>query len=456
MGRLQMFNVRSEAALVHGKKGLEQRDPLVWCVLIGLCFFQLSLVRAFVPSGYLFDEGFYIPAALDLLRGAEVGNREHPMLAKEILAASIALFGFNPLGWRAPSLAMMPLAIFLATRTLWWLSRDRVATLLFGFFLATSCLLNVLGRLGILDAPMLFFLALGAYFFARERRQHSAGIRIAAGLCFGLSLACKWTIAPLLPFVALAWAIDRGLSLRTLTVACVSFGVLPLVIYFLTFAPGFFVENNALQIGEILPLHLAMAAAIAGYEGPSAYSSFWWEWLLNVGPYWPLAAKADGAWRFVILIGNPVSTLLVLPAVAVACWLVVKRRETYLYWPLAFYLVPLFLAATGDRIQFVHHYTLPLVAGFGILSLLLSRIWNSGFRWPAFATAAATMLAFIWIFPALTAAPFPDRTSGYRFAALPGWEFVDWAAWAKVHRAKPKPTWMHLQGCLEEPLEQEC
>ncbi len=434
----------------------QQTDPLVWCVAIALVFFLISLLRIDTPSRAFFDEGFYLTAAFKLLTGAELSNREHPMLGKEILAASMALFGNNPVAWRIPSLFMMPVGIFFAMRTLWRLSNDAIATVLFGFFLATSCLLNVFGRAATLDAPMIFFAALAAYFFVRDQTARSPAWRIASAIAFGLSLACKWTIAPLLPIIALAWAIERGPSVATLVKAGLWFGVLPLAVYFLTFAPGFFVADNPLRLDQIVPLQLAMAKAIAGYEGPSAYPSVWWEWLFNLAPYWGLADQVDGAWRFIILIGNPVSTLLVLPAVACSLWLVVRRRERALVWPLLFYSVPLILAATSSRLQFVHHYTIPLIVGLSLLSLMLARLWHAGAKWPVWSVAIASTAGFIWLFPSITAAPFPSEQSGARFVPIPRWQYVDWNEWAKVHRAKPRPNWVRLQSCLEDAERPGC
>ncbi|WP_342803809.1 hypothetical protein [Novosphingobium album (ex Liu et al. 2023)] len=55
------------------------------------------------PATLYFDELHYIPAARSLLHLAPA-NLEHPLVGKEILAASIALLGDRPLAWRLPPL----------------------------------------------------------------------------------------------------------------------------------------------------------------------------------------------------------------------------------------------------------------------------------------------------------------------------------------------------------------
>ncbi|MEM2992102.1 MAG: hypothetical protein QW467_02360, partial [Candidatus Caldarchaeum sp.] len=52
-----------------------------------------------VEGGLVFDEAHYVPAVRKLLRGESV-NHEHPPLSKLLIAASMLVFGDNPLGWR--------------------------------------------------------------------------------------------------------------------------------------------------------------------------------------------------------------------------------------------------------------------------------------------------------------------------------------------------------------------
>ena len=75
-------------------------DPLLACIGLTLAFFLLCLWRLWLPSAAYFDEIHYLPAARDLLTGSAYRNPEHPPLAKEIIAAGIALFGDNAWGWR--------------------------------------------------------------------------------------------------------------------------------------------------------------------------------------------------------------------------------------------------------------------------------------------------------------------------------------------------------------------
>src|SRR5204863_4781122 len=80
--------------------------------------FALRMLWLAAPDGALiFDEKYYVNAARVIL-GIPPGqdtytedalgrdpNTEHPPLAKLLIAASMAVLGDNPYGWRIPSVA---------------------------------------------------------------------------------------------------------------------------------------------------------------------------------------------------------------------------------------------------------------------------------------------------------------------------------------------------------------
>src|SRR6266446_896073 len=65
---------------------------------------------SFPPKLY-WDELHYIPAARQLFVRDQTVNREHPPLAKALMAISIAAWGDNPLGWRYMSALFGSLAL---------------------------------------------------------------------------------------------------------------------------------------------------------------------------------------------------------------------------------------------------------------------------------------------------------------------------------------------------------
>src|ERR1700709_514115 len=72
--------------------------PFLVAILIGLAAEVLFLWGVATPHKLVFDEIHYVPAARALLALRAPLNTEHPLLAKEFIAAGIALFGYNSLG----------------------------------------------------------------------------------------------------------------------------------------------------------------------------------------------------------------------------------------------------------------------------------------------------------------------------------------------------------------------
>ena len=106
-----------------------------------------------------FDETWYVPAARTLLKTGEMTRQEHPPLGKLLIAASMALFGDNPIGWRAMSAGFG--AATLAAMFAWSLALTRDARQALWATAATLCdgVLYVQSRAAMLD---IFLMAFGA------------------------------------------------------------------------------------------------------------------------------------------------------------------------------------------------------------------------------------------------------------------------------------------------------
>jgi dolichyl-phosphate-mannose--protein O-mannosyl transferase len=233
-----------------------QRDPLGWTLLIALGFLGLCLHRLGIPSRIYFDEVHYVPAARKLL-GLVRANPEHPLFGKEAIAAAIALFGDRPLVWRIPSALFGTLGLFAIGRALWWASRRRFAALAGMVLVATGFLWFIQSRIAMLDMVMAGLGMTALWLFAAATRlpTRQARWRLAAsGICFGLALGAKWSIAPIAAIPGLTFL---GLRLRahgwrcfqqsssgpvpgiSLMEAAFWLGTVPLAVYWLTYLPAF-------------------------------------------------------------------------------------------------------------------------------------------------------------------------------------------------------------------------
>lgn len=415
------------------------QDPAALTAMLALMFAALGLIRLTVPSAPYFDEVHYLPAARAMLDQSAWLNREHPLLGKEIIAAGIALFGDRPFGWRIFSLVAGAIALFAMCRALWFASQSRFAALAFGVLLATGFSLFVHARIAMLDIFMVCFFAIALWQIAAAMREPETGRRrlAIAGIALGLSMASKWNAVPLAVIPGIAFFVLRAFAGRrrllmsrrgmplpgmTLVEAGIWLGAVPLLVYWLTFLPAFFFADGALEPGGFITLHRNIMALQSSVIQPHPYQSNWPDWLLNIRAIWYLYEPVDGAQRGVLLIGNPLTMLLGLPAMVWCLWAGITRKKWDALAVFIFFAASiLFWVAVNKPIQFYYHYFLPscfLLAG---LALALDALWQRGNRRIAGGILAGSVALFGWFYPIISAAPLSDPQDFNQWMWLDSW-----------------------------------
>jgi dolichyl-phosphate-mannose--protein O-mannosyl transferase len=410
-----------------------EKDPLAWTVGAALLFLALVWYRLGIPSKIYFDEVHYVPAARKLLTMTSA-NPEHPMFGKEVIAGAIWLLGDKPLYWRVPSALLGAFGLFAFGRLMWWASLRRFATLTALFLLATSFAWYIQSRIAMLDMVMASMGMIALWQFAAALRSpaRQARWRLAlTGLCFGLALGAKWSVAPaaMLPgltFVVLRvrdhgiHAFDRsdgrpipGISLME---AAFWLGSVPLIVYWLTFLPTFFYPQNAVAWWDFVGHHRYMFALQDSVKKLHPYRSVWYEWMINWRCVWYLYEVVDGAQRGVLLIGNPFTMLAGLPALAWCLWAGIWRKRTDALAFALLYLASLGMWVVSDKpIQFYYHYLLPGTFLMGCLALALDALWKKGGKWewiPAVSLATAGAM-FVWFYPIISSAKLSEGRQSY-------------------------------------------
>ena len=298
-----------------------EADPWDWSLVIAAFFLALVWHRIGMPTSIYFDEVHYVPAARKLLH-LQFANPEHPMLAKELIAASIAVLGDTARAWRLPSALFGALGLYAFARVLWLASFSRFATLSGQFLLATGFSWFVQSRIAMLDMVMAG-LAMTALWMLAAAMRHpkKARWRLAvAGLCLGMSLAAKWSVAPLALLPGLVFAAGKlrdcgrrflieksggpvpGISLIE---AALWLGLIPLAVYWTTYAPAFFYAERAVSPWGIIEQHRYMLQLQDSVRKPHPYRTVWYQWASNWRGLWYLYREIDDAWRGVLMIGNP-------------------------------------------------------------------------------------------------------------------------------------------------------
>lgn len=420
--------------LVNPARNLpREADPWAWSALFAALFLALVWHRLGIPSEIYFDEVHYVPAARKLL-ALQFANPEHPLLGKELIALSMRLFGDSPIAWRAPSALLGTFGLYAFARLMWFASYSRFATIAGQFLLATGFGWFVQSRIAMLDMPMMA-LAMAALWQCAAAVRHPAqgGWRLAvAGLCLGLSLAAKWSVAPLAMLPGLVFLIGklRDCGSRfliekaggpvpgvVLWQAAIWLGLAPLAVYWATFAPAFFYADRPVSPWGVIEQHRYMLQLQDSVRKLHPYRTVWYQWVSNWRGLWYLYRDIDGAWRGVLNIGNPFTVLAGLPALLWCLGSGLWQRHWGKLGMVAAYAALLTLwMVTSKPIQFYYHYLLPSAFLCGALALALDDLWQSRrvWRWLAPAALLAAAGMFIHFYPILSAAPLEGGKATFR------------------------------------------
>ena len=86
-------------------------------------------------------------------------------------------------------------------------------------------------------------------------------------------------------------------------------GLVPLLVYWLSFAPAFLYHANPVSPFGVIGWHRYMLALQTSVVKHHTYQSWWWQWVINWRPIWYLYEPIDGAQRGVLLLGIGLSGL---------------------------------------------------------------------------------------------------------------------------------------------------
>jgi dolichyl-phosphate-mannose--protein O-mannosyl transferase len=152
-------------------------------ILLALHIFAMSFPNQTSPSPqYVFDEAYYVPAALDLLHLVP-SNLEHPFFGKVWGALGIYLFGNDFFGWRIfyVIIGTAAVGVFYAVARFFF-SKEKA--LLAASFLGFETLFFIHTSLALLEGPPIFFMLIGFYAYFKKHYYWAA-------FAFGLSVLSK-------------------------------------------------------------------------------------------------------------------------------------------------------------------------------------------------------------------------------------------------------------------------
>ena len=305
-------------------------SPSNFAVSYALVFFVSLGILTIGISGdgfYKIDEGLYTGAARNFLAAGPSMVREHPPLAKYLIALSIKFFGDRPLGWRFPSAlagAAVALSAFgLTLQLARSLHSAYIAWLLivtngFWFFMSRIANLSIIELAFEIAAVWAFLIAINETLNGGNARINLPTERSLAkthstrslpwfplsGVLFGLSIATRWCgVVGLAVCVGYALVYYRS-QLGNLVRMCVS----AVAVYLIAWIPLLLREHwsaTYLIPANLYILHFHRNATTDPRPGEP-----WWTWMF----------KLDLQQAPMELIANPVICILGLAAVAFLFW----------------------------------------------------------------------------------------------------------------------------------------
>lgn len=427
-----MFLACSSCWAAFNLKGvtLFTRKNVLTASVVGFFSWLLFWWNIDTPLKLNFDENHYIPAAKALLEGLRNQNWEHPPFGKYLIGIGLALFGDQPAGWRFASTvfgALTVSAFYLWSLALFQEVRQAALSTL---FCVTGFFVFVQARIAMLDTSMVFFLIAALIPFTlviREREDELRPLRWM-GVFFGLALAVKWFTLFVWGPIALIvlWnrvffraprarrddpPLRQRLMFENVRIGSLVLWlcVVPLVVYYATFAPLAFLQENPLSFWKAIGFQKEMFDGQLRVVSPHPYASFWWQWPTLQRPIW-YAFDKEGLdeVRAVVLLGNPLQMWLGLLAIAYCVWDWLKRRSTT-----AFVIVLCYVLFYGTwiliprKVAFYYYYYPASLALALALTHLLSRMPARSRTFFELSAAVVSAALFAYFYPVLSGVPFP-------------------------------------------------
>ena len=154
-------------------------------------------------------------------------------------------------------------------------------------------------------------------------------------------------------------------------------GLVPLLVYALTFWPFLYWNLPVSNVEGLISLHREMLALQTQVPQPHPYQSNWWQWVANQRAIWYLYEPVDGAQRGVMLIGNPVTMWFGLIAMGWCAWAGWREKRKDLLALVVLYAASLLLWVVAPKaVQFYFHYFLAGMFVSGALALAVERLWQ--------------------------------------------------------------------------------
>jgi len=402
-----------------------------------------------------FDEIYHARTAYEHVLVMDPYEISHPPLGKLIISIGIHLFGMTPFGWRfmgALSGALMAGIMFLLLKNMFgkrMVAFCGTAMFAFNFMLFTQT------RIATIDTYAALFILLAFWFMYRyisldydtpfHKTLPALGL---SGLFFGLGAAAKWSSMFIAPALALLWLMYQILRAKyggldskpqrfgsylwkTVLVSFGFFVFIPGIIYYLSYIPYVAAAGVSIFSGQGVDIvwnnQDFMFSYHAGIVATHPFSSYWWQWVLNIRPILYYLDHYPAGMRSVIAaFGNPLvywGGLLAIFAMPLA---VLRRGDGRAFAIFASYLLLLAPWFFITRLTFAYHYFPNTIFLALALAYVFDHLIDRGrgmYKTVILSFTAVSFVLFVLFYPVLSGMPAPEWLFQNVLRWFPSWPF---------------------------------
>jgi dolichyl-phosphate-mannose-protein mannosyltransferase len=401
-----------------------------------------------------FDEIYFVRSAEQYLNLQVPYEWTHPPLGKLIIASGIAVFGYDPFGWRIMGVIFAMLMIPL----IYVLGKKLFGTWIGGFasaFLLTFDFMHfTMARMATVDTYVVFFSLASQLFFLiylkdvlKDGWQAPVQPLLLAILFFALGFSTKWLVlygfaAQLAILAALRLKevskLKKGLADKIYAFTdhpfsvIIGFLLVALLVYFLTYIPDILAGRSLV---EVLGLQGGMVNYHATLTATHPFSSAWWMWPLMMKPLWLyVSTLPNNITSTITLLGNPLVWWVGFACIiSISIFTLIKilkassKRFDNVGFPAIFIIIFFFFQWVPymliSRVTFIYHFYVNVPFLCLAAAYFISKYWSS--KWvklAAIAYFAGTVALFALFYPVISGAPAPTSSID-SLKWLNGWTF---------------------------------
>ena len=330
----------------------------------------------FSDSPY-FDENLYVTTAYNFMNGRYSYERTHPPLGKWFIALGMKIFGVCPFGWRFIGtlfgVLMLPLIYILAKKMF---DKTLYAGLACAMF-ALDFMHFVQTRIATIDVYVTLFIICMYYFMylyyvsdsKEDNIKKTWNYLVLSGISMGLAIASKWTGCyaavglAIIFFITLYRKYKEHIDFKkycknTILVCVVSFVIIPLGIYIISYIP--YIEKGHEDMSymeKVIDNQKYMFTFHSKLKESHTHESRWYTWPIVYKPVFYMSRILSATHRQGInAMGNPFIWWIGILAFIYMIYRIIKEKDKTALFITIGYLSQLVPWMFVTRMTFIYHY----------------------------------------------------------------------------------------------------